>query len=119
MWTSVPQIPVRSTSISTSLRPTSGTGTSSSHSPCSRFFLTRAFIVFLIMVGQFSADCSRLNCIAGGGGYRPGTCAAPQGQKNSAHGVSRTVTTEGHLPFCQPGQGRRRCGPRVGTVHDG
>src|SRR5688572_10080516 len=56
MCTSVPQMPVRSTSISTSLMPTCGTGTSSSHSPCSRFFLTRAFIVFLIMVCESSTD---------------------------------------------------------------
>src|SRR5260370_35867354 len=47
MWTSVPQMPVRSTLTSTSLGPTSGTGTSLSHSPFSRLSFTRAFIIFI------------------------------------------------------------------------
>src|SRR6516165_9356035 len=40
-------MPVRSTRMSTSLMPTAGTGTSSSHSPGSGFFLTRARMVFI------------------------------------------------------------------------
>src|SRR3954466_15217774 len=50
MWTSVPQMPVRRISISTSLMPVSGTGTSSSQRPSSGFFLTRAFMVFIELV---------------------------------------------------------------------
>src|SRR5437660_7805668 len=45
MCTSVPQIPVRSTLISTSLIPIRGTGTLSSQSPGLASFLTRASIV--------------------------------------------------------------------------
>ena len=44
MCRSVPQIPVRSTRISTSLIPTSGSGTSSSHSPGSAWAFTSARI---------------------------------------------------------------------------
>ena len=48
MCRSVPQMPVRSTLISTSLMPISGTGTSSSHRPGSALLLTSAFMVFTI-----------------------------------------------------------------------
>src|SRR5262245_15185926 len=48
MCTSVPQIPVRNTRIRTSLPPISGTGTSSSQRPGSRFDFTSAFIVFFM-----------------------------------------------------------------------
>ena len=44
MCRSVPQMPVRSTLISTSPGPTAGSGTSASHSPGSAFSLTSAFI---------------------------------------------------------------------------
>src|SRR6266704_6385856 len=44
MWTSVPQMPVRSTRIRTSLMPILGSGTSSSQRPVSDFLFTRAFI---------------------------------------------------------------------------
>ncbi len=50
MCRSVPQIPVRSTRINTSLMPMPGTGTSSSQIPGSGFFLTRAFIM---RIGSF------------------------------------------------------------------
>src|SRR5512135_1892129 len=42
--------------IRTSLIPTSGTGTSSSHSPGCAYFLTRAFIVLPLLRIQMSAD---------------------------------------------------------------
>src|SRR6185312_962219 len=44
MCRSVPQMPVLSTRINTSLMPGSGTGTSSSHRPGFAWLLTRAFI---------------------------------------------------------------------------
>ena len=44
MCKSVPQMPVRSTRISTSLMPTSGSGTSSSQRPGFRSFFTSAFM---------------------------------------------------------------------------
>src|SRR5713101_6351857 len=44
MCRSVPQMPARSTRINTSLMPTPGSGTSSSHKPGLAFFLTSAFI---------------------------------------------------------------------------
>src|ERR1039458_10344416 len=44
MCRSVPQMPARSTRISTSLIPIVGLGTSSSHSPGSRLLLTSAFM---------------------------------------------------------------------------
>src|SRR5262245_21281874 len=47
MCKSVPQMPVRSTRISTSLAATSGTGTSSSHSPGLASRLTSAFISWI------------------------------------------------------------------------
>ena len=48
MCTSVPQIPVRSTLISTSLIPIRGTGTSSSQRPGLASFFTRASIVSIV-----------------------------------------------------------------------
>src|SRR5271157_1892407 len=45
MWRSVPQIPVRSTRISTSLMPIFGTSTSSNQRPGSRRLFTRALIL--------------------------------------------------------------------------
>src|SRR5579863_5113053 len=42
MWRSVPQMPVLRTRMRTSLIPTSGSGTSSSHSPSRAWDLTRA-----------------------------------------------------------------------------
>src|SRR6266702_3578914 len=45
MCRSVPQMPVRSTRINTSLMPIDGSGTSSSHKPGFAFFLTSAFIL--------------------------------------------------------------------------
>src|SRR5947209_6823334 len=44
MCRSVPQMPVRSTLMSTSLMPMAGTGTWSSQTPTSGLFLTRAFM---------------------------------------------------------------------------
>ena len=44
MWTSVPQIEVLRILISTSIGPTSGSGTSCSHNPGSAFAFTSAFI---------------------------------------------------------------------------
>ena len=49
MWTSVPQMPVRSTRISTSLIPILGTSTSSSHNPGSRLLFTSAFTLTTII----------------------------------------------------------------------
>ncbi len=46
MCRSVPQMPVRSTLISTSPGPTSGSGTSISHRPGSAFAFTSAFTGF-------------------------------------------------------------------------
>src|SRR5947209_5492630 len=65
MWTSVPQMPVRRTSISTSLMPYSGTGTSSIHSPTSAFFLTSARIVFFM-----GSPIARVYAIGGGNEFR-------------------------------------------------
>src|ERR1051326_7567620 len=50
MCRSVPQMPVRSILMSTSLMPISGVGTSCSHKPGSAFFFTNAFIVRLIII---------------------------------------------------------------------
>ena len=57
MCTSVPQMLVLRILISTSLMPTSGTGTSSSQRPTSRFALTSAFMVggqLSVVSGQLS-----------------------------------------------------------------
>ncbi len=48
MCTSVPQMPVRKTLMSTSLIPIRGTGTSSSHRPGLASFFTRASIVSIV-----------------------------------------------------------------------
>ena len=57
MCTSVPQMAVLWTLISTSLPPTTGIGTSSSHSPSSACFFTNAFmteaIQFVLITGLF------------------------------------------------------------------
>src|SRR5689334_12720361 len=52
MCKSVPQIPVLSTRILTSLMPGSGSGTFSSHSPRASRLLTRAFISCILQLGQ-------------------------------------------------------------------
>src|SRR5882724_6233759 len=62
MWTSVPQIPVLSTRTRTSLIPTSGVGTSSSHRPFSARLFTSAFmrvISFLVVLPCEDVYCPR------------------------------------------------------------
>lgn len=56
MWTSVPQIAVFLTLISTSLGPISGTGTSSIQMPGSALAFTSAFIMFDILLSLESLD---------------------------------------------------------------
>src|SRR5947209_19992 len=55
MWTSVPQIPVRSTWIRTSLIPIVGFSTSSRHRPGSRRLFTSAFTYTTIATGGRAA----------------------------------------------------------------
>src|SRR5262249_2175251 len=65
MCKSVPQMPVRSTLMSTSLMPISGRGTSSSHNPGSALRLTKAFTLRFLQTLRDSSNCSRL-------GFQPG-----------------------------------------------
>src|SRR5262249_21509666 len=85
MCRSVPQMPVCSTWMSTSLMPIDGTGASSSHSPGCDFFLIRAGMVFMAAVPRGGWRRSLTYCRGAPVGSKgPGVCGLGSGAKPQA-----------------------------------
>ena len=110
MWTSVPQIPVRSTRMRTSLIPTSGSGTSSSQRPGSARLLTRAFT----RAPQSVAECRSGS--PGGESYAGRAFTEPKPSPPSPRGVPASPDESPEWPSASRARAADAVIPSVRTV---
>ena len=102
MCTSVPQIPVRSTRINTSLMPICGTGTSSNQRPGRASRFTSAFILVAIGIAQFRWAFCIFDCRVQG---RNARTKVDNTQLRTHSFIFLSLRTR--LPICCPHVGRR------------